>query len=136
MLRFRYVTLKAESGKNPTLTGDYSPRHSSRRSERLSAHAPKGPRLKQASLLLQRTLPVLLQQQRPVQINPFRLLPKQKGRRDSQRSAQHATNHHVQPTLPRLFCKRRTALPWIDIPGADQPHSARDRQRAVWGKGV
>src|SRR3546814_6655366 len=96
MLRFRYVTLKAESGKNPTLTGDYSPRHSSRRSERLSAHAPKGPRLKQASLLLQRTLPVLLQQQRPVQINPFRLLPKQKGRRDSQRSAQHATNHHVQ----------------------------------------
>src|SRR3546814_17861982 len=78
MLKFRYVTLKAESGKNPTLTGDYSPRHSSRRSERLSAHAPKGPRLKQARLLLQRTLPVLLQQQRPVQINPFRLLPKQK----------------------------------------------------------
>src|SRR3546814_20584223 len=103
MLKFRYVTLKAESGKNPTLTGDYSPRHSSRRSERLSAHAPKGPRLKQASLLLQRTLPVLLQQQRPVQINPFSLLPNQKGWRDSQRSPQHAANHHAPTPPPPLF---------------------------------
>src|SRR3546814_15041605 len=86
MLKFRHVTLKVESGTNPTLTGDYSPRHSSGRSKRLGAHAPKGSRLKQASLLLQCTLPVLLQQQRPVHINPFRLPPKQKGRPDPQPS--------------------------------------------------
>src|SRR3546814_16057512 len=105
MLTVRYVTVVREGGANRTLAGESSRRQPAGRITRSGAPAPKGSGLKLASVVLQRTLPVLLQQQRPLQVNPFRLLPKQKGRRDAQRSAQHATNHHVQPTLPRLFCK-------------------------------